>query len=513
MKKIILISISCAICTLAQSQSWNISGNAGTNTSTNFIGTTDAKAFKIRTNNSTRITIASGGNVGIGTTSPAYKLHVVGAANGIYGSGTSYGVYGTSPSSYGIYGSSTSGYGVVGASGYIGTYGSGNSYGLYGIGGTYGAYASGTSYGVYGHTSNGYGVAGVSSSSYGLYGSSSSSWGSVAYGTYGAYGSGTTGYGVEGVSSSNYGVYGYSGSNWAVYGDGYIGTYGDGTYTGAWGNGGEYGLVGYGGPYGCWASGASWAGYFSGNVYTTGTYQGSDRALKKNITEFNSATDIINKLKPCQYEYRHDGNYAQMNLPEGSHYGLIAQDVEEVLPNLVKATEFNPPQKTDKDGKPVETTGNVAAPKSESIDFKAVNYTELIPIMIKAMQEQQKEITDLKAENRQMKQDMQNCCLNHTTGSMQDKLQGKPTDQPMLEQNVPNPFSEQTVIRYYLPAGSTAVLKVMNLEGKEMFSTAATKTGYGELTISANTLAAGTYTYTLLVDGKAIESRIMILSE
>jgi hypothetical protein len=50
--------------------------------------------------------------------------------------------------------------------------------------------------------------------------------------------------------------------------------------------------------------------------------------------------DIINKLKPREYEFRHDGNYDLMNLPDGSHYGLIAQDLEQVLPNLVKDTKF-----------------------------------------------------------------------------------------------------------------------------------------------------------------------------
>lgn len=44
---------------------------------------------------------------------------------------------------------------------------------------------------------------------------------------------------------------------------------------------------------------------------------------------------IINKLKPKNYEFRNDGKYAAMNLPKGNHYGLIAQELEEVLPNLV----------------------------------------------------------------------------------------------------------------------------------------------------------------------------------
>src|SRR6185436_6421278 len=77
MKKIILIwAIIIIAYTQANCQSWNLSGNAGTSSSTNFIGTTDNVNFKIRTKNNVRITITAGGKVGIGTTTPVFKLDV-----------------------------------------------------------------------------------------------------------------------------------------------------------------------------------------------------------------------------------------------------------------------------------------------------------------------------------------------------------------------------------------------------------------------------------------------------
>jgi len=63
--------------TFAAGSGWGLSGSAGTSPATNKVGTTDAQDFKLVTNNTEAIRIASGGNVGIGTTTPSTKLHLV----------------------------------------------------------------------------------------------------------------------------------------------------------------------------------------------------------------------------------------------------------------------------------------------------------------------------------------------------------------------------------------------------------------------------------------------------
>jgi hypothetical protein len=80
---------------------WGLSGNSGTNPASNFIGTTDAQALAIKTNNLERISIESGGDIGIGITSPDSKLHV---ARGSAGTVTAFG------SSIATFESNTSGY-------------------------------------------------------------------------------------------------------------------------------------------------------------------------------------------------------------------------------------------------------------------------------------------------------------------------------------------------------------------------------------------------------------------
>lgn len=62
--------------------SWNLLGNAGTSTVTNFIGTTDATDLLFKTSNQQRMTISATGNVAIGNiTSPTTKLHLHGVDN------------------------------------------------------------------------------------------------------------------------------------------------------------------------------------------------------------------------------------------------------------------------------------------------------------------------------------------------------------------------------------------------------------------------------------------------
>lgn len=75
----------------SNSGDWRLTGNSGTNPATNFLGTTDNVDLVLRTNNTERMRILNSGNVGIGTTSPTYRLEVLG------GDGTHIGISGNLP--------------------------------------------------------------------------------------------------------------------------------------------------------------------------------------------------------------------------------------------------------------------------------------------------------------------------------------------------------------------------------------------------------------------------------
>jgi hypothetical protein len=61
---------------LVGNNAWSLTGNSGTNPSTNFLGTSDAQPLVIRTSNTERMRVDAGGNIGIGTASPSNRLHV-----------------------------------------------------------------------------------------------------------------------------------------------------------------------------------------------------------------------------------------------------------------------------------------------------------------------------------------------------------------------------------------------------------------------------------------------------
>lgn len=142
--------------------------------------------------------------------------------------------------------------------------------------------------------------------------------------------------------------------------------------------------LGFTGVSGNTTSAGGWAGFFNYDTYIdwmfyTGATLVSDARLKSDINEINDAMVILNSLNPVKYN-KASGAFQQNILMNGKpyqreeskiqEYGFLAQDVEKVLPHLVKSKKMN------------MTSG-------ETMDVKGVNYTMLIPVLTKGLQEQQ----------------------------------------------------------------------------------------------------------------------------
>jgi hypothetical protein len=242
------------------------------------------------------------------------------------------------------------------------------------------------------------------------------------------------------------------------------------------------------GIYGISSSG--FAGYFEGNVHSTGVItQASDQKLKENIKPIDETLDKILLLKPSSFNFKNE--YKRMNLPQGEQTGFIAQDMEKVFPQLVK-TVYDKQQDSGK-----------------IFEYKAVNYIGLIPLLTKAIQDQQEEIDQLKEQISQLSAVIAGTANNAMSSKIAD-LNNTAT----LYQNIPNPFDNSSSISYYIPSGyHNAQLMITDASGKTLKTYSITQSGAGKQVISGSELTGGMYQYSLLVDGKLVDSKKMVLSK
>jgi len=178
-----------------------------------------------------------------------------------------------------------------------------------------------------------------------------------------------------------------------VMGTGTTGVKGMGTTRGIWGVGPQMGVhgegqgVGWGGYFyspqgsGLYAatgkSDKNYAAVFNGNIIVQGLVNPSDRRFKKDIESVDNALDLVKMLQPKRYEFKQETNgQGSLNFPEGKHYGFIAQEVEQLLPSLVKDND-------------ISSYGKQQVKFSEKDSFKSINYIEFIPLLTRAIQEQQ----------------------------------------------------------------------------------------------------------------------------
>ena len=106
----------------------------------------------------------------------------------------------------------------------------------------------------------------------------------------------------------------------------------------------------------------------SGDIFAGGdivAYASSDRRLKDNILPIENSLQKINQIGG----YSFDWNVEKQNIYSGKDYGVIAQEIEEILPELVETRENG---------------------------YKAVKYDRLVSLLIEGIKELSKEVLELK---------------------------------------------------------------------------------------------------------------------
>ena len=245
--------------------------------------------------------------------------------------------------------------------------------------------------------------------------------------------------------------------------------------------------------------GTHFAGYFAGLTLSGGpALVISDSTLKTNVRNITDAMTIINALQPRTYDFDPTVN-SGFALTNKHQYGFISQEVERVIPDVVQ--DIQGPIQIDAEG--VVTENNTT--------YKAMNYDALVSVLVKGMQEQQHEIEELKSM-------ILLCCESRAVSKMNGTEEIKVMDIKIsdkntivLNQNVPNPFAESTSISYFIPEIFTkAQLIFTNVQGQVIKSLDIKEMGKGQINVFADDLTSGQYTYTLVVDGKTIQTKKMI---
>ncbi|MHB9055527.1 MAG: tail fiber domain-containing protein [Paludibacteraceae bacterium] len=246
-----------------------------------------------------------------------------------------------------------------------------------------------------------------------------------------------------------------------------------------------------------------YAGYFVGDVKVTGLINGvtignSDLRYKRNVVSLvntqSKALSAVMLMNPVEYnleqifvESKGDSTKVKQGLYDEKsqlfqkkQYGLIAQDLQKLYPDLVYENDNG---------------------------YLSINYTGLIPILIQSIKELKGEIDLLKSSTPLVKQ---GAARSSGTGSLSTDISLPST----LYQNTPNSFSQSTQIKYYLPKEvNQALLCIYDMNGKQLKQIVLNERGEGVQTIHGAELAAGIYLYALIADGKEVDVKRMILTE
>ena len=139
------------------------------------------------------------------------------------------------------------------------------------------------------------------------------------------------------------------------------------------------------------------------------------------------------------------------------------------------------------------------------INFLSIKDNEVKWMLVNAIKEQQEMISAMEAKIAQLE-----AAIGRTdSGSSQTVTM----DAATLAQNAPNPFNQTTTINYAVPTkASNATLQIFDLNGAMLKSVNLAK-GNGQVTINAGELAAGTYSYNLVVDGNIVDTKKMVLTK
>jgi flagellar hook assembly protein FlgD len=140
----------------------------------------------------------------------------------------------------------------------------------------------------------------------------------------------------------------------------------------------------------------------------------------------------------------------------------------------------------------------------------------MIPVLTKAIQEQQVQIEakDQMIEALQKQMAALESRLNRIEGNSNTEKTTINVSDARLEQNTPNPFNGVTTINYTLPENTTnATITITGINGQVIRTVNLNGKGKGQLLLQAEELSAGSYMYSLHVNGNLVDTKSLLLQK
>ena len=257
----------------------------------------------------------------------------------------------------------------------------------------------------------------------------------------------------------------------------------------------------------------------------------SDGRFKKNIKQDVPGLEFIKQLQPVTYNYdihklndyinpdkstqqnKQSAEFKKINEDAISkkeqklYSGFVAQDVEKIADKM--GYDFSGVYKPQNDKDPY-----------------GLSYADFVVPLVKAVQELSKQNDDLKNQNdgqQKINTDLQKqiddlkaamVLGSQSTSAGSNAQTVQLNNNAALEQNVPNPFANATTINYALPQHyNKAVMIITDKTGKTVKEINLSGNGKGAVRIDATSLSNGTYHYSLYVDGRMTDSKQMLLGK
>lgn len=149
------------------------------------------------------------------------------------------------------------------------------------------------------------------------------------------------------------------------------------------------------------------------------------------------------------------------------HYGLSGQEISNIFPNLVTESQ---------DG------------------YLSINYMEMVPLLIKSIQELKTELDAIKTNTKVSERTL--------------------NDIAILYQNVPNPFSDQCIIKCTIPDNiNQASFYLFDYNGRQIQHRVIKDRGNVQIVVDSKGLEAGLFLYSLVADGELVDTKRMIYSK